>query len=77
MVGFRFFTRDLAHELGVAGYVRNKLDGTVEVEVEGEEGIVSEFIKRLRVGPRAASVTGLDIEQLEPGGDYDGFEIRF
>ena len=48
-----------------------------KVEVEGERGLVGEFIKQLRIGPRSAHVTGLDIEELDPAGDYDGFEIRF
>lgn len=77
MVGYRYFTRNLAHELNLGGYAKNRPDGSVEVEVEGEGGLVGEFIKQLRIGPRAAHVTGLDIEELDPGSHYDGFEIRF
>lgn len=76
-VGFRYFTLHLARRLELAGYVRNRMDGAVEVEVEGEEGSVHAFLDDLSVGPRSAHITGLEVENLEPGGDYDGFEVRF
>jgi acylphosphatase len=53
------------------------MDGTVEVEVEGDEASVNGFIEDLRIGPRSAHVTGIEMKRLEGGGDYDGFEIRF
>jgi acylphosphatase len=77
MVGFRYFTLDLAREYGITGFVRNKPDGTVELEAEGKDDIVKAFINELRVGPRAAHITGFDIEELEPGGDYDSFRVLF
>jgi acylphosphatase len=76
-VGFRFFTRQRAHDLGLGGFVRNRMDGGVEVEVEGEDGSVKAFLDELSRGPRAAHVTGMEVENLRPGGGYDGFEIRF
>lgn len=75
-VGFRYYTHQLARRLGLEGFVRNRMDGAVEVEVEGEDGTVNAFIAELRVGPRAAHVGGVDVEPLEPGGEYDGFEVR-
>lgn len=75
-VGFRYFTLHLAQSLGLAGYVRNRMDGAVEVEIEGEEGAVRAFIDDLSVGPRASHVTGMEITDLQPKGD-DGFEVRF
>jgi acylphosphatase len=76
-VGFRYFTLDLARRLGLSGFVRNRVDGSVEVEVEGKEAVIKALIEDLRTGPRAAHVTGIDVEQLPPGANYDGFELRF
>lgn len=77
MVGFRYFTLDLAREYGVTGFVRNRPDGTVDLEAEGKDDIVKAFIHELRVGPRAAHITGFEIEELEPGGEYDSFRVLF
>lgn len=76
-VGFRYFTLHLARSLGLGGYVKNRMDGAVEVEVEGEEGAVRAFIDDLSIGPRAAHVTGMEVENLKPAGEYEGFEVRF
>ena len=75
-VGFRFFAMQLARDYGIAGWVRNRDDGSVEVEAEGEELIVKAFIKDLRTGPRSADVAGLDIEILPPARDRTGFHVR-
>ena len=76
-VGYRYFTLEEARKLGLEGYVKNLPDGTVEVDVQGEEGLLREFIETLRVGPRAAHVTGLDVEELKPTDDFDGFTVKF
>ncbi|MCK4236152.1 MAG: acylphosphatase [Candidatus Krumholzibacteria bacterium] len=76
-VGFRYFTLDLARRLGLSGFVKNKVDGTVEVEAEGKEVVIKTLIEDLRLGPRSAHITGVDVETLPPGGDYNGFELRF
>lgn len=75
-VGFRYFTYALARRLGLDGYVRNRMDGAVEAEAEGDEGAVNAFVAELRTGPGAAHVRGVDVVPLEPGGEYDGFEVR-
>lgn len=76
-VGFRFFVQDLAHRYGLSGYVRNRPDGKVELEAEGEEGILKEFLKEVRVGPRMAHVTGMEVVWKPYEGKYTGFRIRF
>jgi acylphosphatase len=76
-VGFRYFTLHLARSLGLGGYVRNRVDGAVEVEVEGEEGAVRAFLDDLSIGPRASHVTGMEVENLQPTGENDAFEVRF
>ena len=74
-VGFRFFTRDLARRYGLGGFVRNRADGAVEIEVQGEDGTLAAFLKDLEIGPRSADVTGMDLNELEVVDAPCGFEI--
>jgi acylphosphatase len=74
-VGFRWFVAREANRLGLTGYCRNLMDGTVEVEVKGDRSLVEELIKSLRVGPRSADVRSLDISWKAPG-SFSSFEIR-
>ena len=62
-VGFRWFVEREAHVLGVAGWVRNRSDGTVEVLALGTRDQLSGLRARLREGPRAARVD--DVEESE------------
>lgn len=55
-VGFRWFVREAARQHRLAGWVRNRADGSVEVEASGEEGSVRELIDVLRRGPPGARV---------------------
>jgi acylphosphatase len=74
-VGFRWFTRQAARELGLAGRVRNLPDGGVEVEVAGGPGPLEELRQRLRQGPPGARVTGLEEQEISPVPNWDGFVI--
>jgi acylphosphatase len=55
-VGFRWFVEREAATLGVAGWVRNRDDGRVEVMATGTSEQLSALHARLREGPRAARV---------------------
>jgi len=62
-VGFRWFVEREAHILGVAGWVRNNADGSVEVLAMGSSDQLLGLRRRLRAGPRAARVD--DVEEIE------------
>ena len=62
-VGFRWFIEREAQLLGIAGWVRNNADGTVEVLAMGTRDQLLGLSSRLRQGPRAARVD--DVEELE------------
>jgi acylphosphatase len=66
-VGFRWFVRETAHRLGLAGWVRNLGDGSVEVAADGDDESIDAFRRALRQGPSGASVTALD--ELPPHGE--------
>jgi acylphosphatase len=75
-VGFRAAAAEEARRLGLTGWVRNRLDGTVETLAEGPDADVDAFLDWLREGPSLAHVTGIDPEWLAPGGDGASFEVR-
>lgn len=55
-VGFRAWAAYQAHQLGLAGWVRNADDGSVEVEAQGSGEAIAELDRRLARGPRHADV---------------------
>ena len=73
-VGFRYSARLEAERLGVAGWVRNRDDGAVEAEIEGDEASVTELVDWFATGPRGAIVARTDVSELEPVGER-GFRI--
>lgn len=75
-VGFRWFTARRAQALGVRGFVRNLMNGSVEIAAEGERSLVEELIAALKVGPRSAHVRDLHIEWRTPEQETRDFEIR-
>ena len=74
-VGYRYFTLQVAQELGVNGFVRNLADGRVEVVAEAPDDVIASFEARLREGPSFSSVSNLDRNTIDPRGDR-GFHIR-
>ena len=70
-VGFRYFVADEAQKLGVAGWVRNNLNGTVEVLASGNRQQLTRLHEALRRGPRAARVDDIEVFPAE-GADLDG-----
>jgi acylphosphatase len=75
-VGFRAATAHEARRSGVAGWVRNLRDGSVEVDVEGQTDAVDQLIKWLRRGPSLARVTAVEIDDSLPPSGQEGFTIR-
>lgn len=74
-VFFRDGARREAIRLGVAGWVRNCADGTVEMHVEGTPDAVAALVLWARDGPRHADVDELRVGEAEPEG-CGRFEIR-
>src|SRR5688572_12575232 len=74
-VFFRDSTRRLAQQHGVAGWVTNRWDGTVEAVFEGEEDAVERLVAFCREGPRGAQVKSVEVTEEEPEG-LQGFQVR-
>ena len=73
-VGYRWSMTREAERLGVSGWVRNRLDGSVEAVVAGHVERVEALIAWAQRGPAGAAVIAVDIE--ETAGVFDGFEQR-
>jgi acylphosphatase len=67
-VFFRASTKEKADELGVKGLVRNERDGSVFIEAEGEEEVLSVFIFWCNRGPRLAKVEQCEVNEGEVKG---------
>ncbi len=76
-VSFRYYTLRRAAALGLTGYVRNLWDETVEVVAEGQCSALEELLAFLRVGPRAAFVTEVEIKWSVPSREFERFEVRY
>jgi acylphosphatase len=76
-VGYRWFVMRQAKESNLDGYVRNLPDGDVEVEVEGDRGLIIDFTEGLKIGPHSSHVTDIKIHWGEFESKFKGFEIRF
>jgi acylphosphatase len=74
-VWFRESARRRADELGVAGWVRNRPDGSVEAELEGEVAAVEVLVAWFGHGPSGAHVERLEVVVREPRGDA-GFTVK-
>ena len=74
-VGFRASTRARAVSLGLAGWVSNRGDGSVEAVFEGAVEAVESLVRLCGRGPRGAEVVEVEPTEEEPEG-LRGFEIR-
>lgn len=75
-VGYRASAAHEARRLGVLGWVRNRFDGSVEVEAQGDEAVLQTFLVYLRQGPPGARVKLVDVDWLPVASDLGSFEIR-
>ena len=74
-VFFRAEARDRAESLGLAGWVRNAENGSVEAVFEGGDERVQSMVEWCRRGPAGARVEDVEVEPGEPTGET-GFHVR-
>ncbi len=76
-VGFRWSTRRVAGELDLAGWARNRPDGSVETWAQGSAEAITQMASFLEQGPAGARVAAVKAEQVEPDHLLEGFQILF
>ena len=75
-VFYRASTETQARTLGLTGWVRNCVDGSVEVVAEGSEADLRSLESWCQRGPAGARVSVVELEWLPASGEFVGFEIR-
>ncbi|MGD8148384.1 acylphosphatase [Ornithinimicrobium sp. Y1694] len=79
-VGFRWWTRARALELGLVGHARNLSDGRVEVNAQGDPEAISALVELLEEDPstrsRPGRVDGVTVQEHEPKDELSGFVER-
>lgn len=76
-VFFRYGVREMANQLGVFGWVKNRWDGAVEALFEGDQDRVNEMIDWCHKGPPDAHVQRVDTDREEYLGEFDHFSITY
>jgi acylphosphatase len=76
-VFFRAFVEELAEQLNLTGYVRNRPGGVVEVTAEGERPKLEKLVERLKTGPPAAKVKDVITNWAEYSGNFLDFKVRY
>ncbi len=72
-VGFRYYSVYKSRQLGLTGWVRNLYDGTVEMEVQGEQQVIDQLIVFLQ-NQRFIMIEDMDIKKIPVVDDHDFYE---
>jgi acylphosphatase len=75
-VGFRFFVRDAARREGLTGSVRNREEGSVEIEAQGDAEALQRFEVSVRQGPRGARVDDVLVDSAPFVATWRDFTIE-
>ncbi|NQU55279.1 MAG: acylphosphatase [Bacteroidetes bacterium] len=76
-VGFRYFARLKASEIGINGWVKNSRDGGVLIVAQGNETDINTFIDYLQIGPTRARVNKISKYKIELLNDFDNFSVKY
>jgi len=74
-VGFRFFVYQTALNLQLHGWVRNRINGNVEILAEGPRDKLDTFLRKIRKGPQMAQVVEVEVEWQKFQNDLPPFTI--
>lgn len=75
-VGFRWFVVREARGLGLRGYVRNLVDGDVEVVADGDAAAIEQLAAALARGPAVADVRSVARSEAHERDSFDRFDVR-
>jgi acylphosphatase len=75
-VFFRASAKEKADELDLKGFAKNEMDGSVYLEVQGDEDNLEDFIHWCQRGPTYARVEACDVTEIEYREGLKNFEIK-
>ncbi|HDP69524.1 MAG TPA: acylphosphatase [Actinobacteria bacterium] len=76
-VYYRSYTKDIAENVNVTGWVKNLSDGSVEMVLEGDEDDVREVIRWSYQGPPAAKVVNVTVNWENYSGEFEDFKVKY
>ena len=76
-VYFRASTRNRARQFGLAGWVRNCPDGSVELIAEGDKEKLIQLVTWCHEGPSGAVIADVNVEWQEGTGEFVGFAVKY
>ena len=74
-VSYRASTAEQARRLGISGWVRNRREGSVELEAQGTPEAITALLAWCQQGPPAARVAGVAVEELAPTASEATFSV--
>ncbi|MCA9362763.1 acylphosphatase [Candidatus Kaiserbacteria bacterium] len=74
-VAYRAYAQESATELALVGFVRNLIDGTVEVVAQGQAEVLKEFVEYLNEGSLMSEVDTVAVDWKSINKTYDEFSV--
>lgn len=76
-VGFRYFAAQKANEMGIKGWVKNAVDGSVIIVARGIEQEIKTFIDYLYIGPTRSRVDQISKVKFNTLSDFNNFSVKY
>ena len=76
-VGFRYFVQQTARELGITGWVRNMDDGSVSMEMQGDEANLDLLARKIRQGNGFIEVESLSLSEMSEVPEEKSFRVSY
>ena len=76
-VGYRYFAAQKANEMGITGWVKNAIDGSVIVVAQGIEEEIETFIDYLYIGPTRSRVDQISKVKFNTLSDFNTFSVKY
>ncbi len=76
-VGYRYFAVQKGSEMGITGWVKNSVDGSVIIVAQGIEEEIKTFIDYLYIGPTRARVDQITKVKFNTLSDFNNFSVKY
>ena len=76
-VGFRYTAENVAHRLGLVGWIKNLTDGRVELVCEGPKAKIDQLLSEIQEGSLGGYIKKADCVWEEPTQEYEDFRVEF